>query len=221
MRTPRTIVPGSAQRGLPGGLTVMLSPAPLSTRARVLQRQRVAGGGVATACMQRARHPGAAGAAAECHDRINVVLPSPMPAAQQGTSARPLGLHNVRLDSAATEEQDPSRGKAPHRNPSVMLAEAVRAARRAAAEVVDEGEGGRDPRSAASAHPEDVHSTGARAPEHLGGGSMVVRVKPEREAAGVGPVSTLGTAPEVKLEGGDGMRTGKGRTAGKRRHGCA
>ncbi|GLI65850.1 hypothetical protein VaNZ11_009480, partial [Volvox africanus] len=39
MRTPRTGLPGSAQRmTLPGGISVMLSPAPLSTRAKMQQR---------------------------------------------------------------------------------------------------------------------------------------------------------------------------------------
>ncbi|GLC77673.1 hypothetical protein PLESTF_001971200 [Pleodorina starrii] len=235
MRTPLTGLLGTAQRGLPGGLNIMLSPAPLSARARAGQQHRVPGAGagappLSAAGLARARATtgAAAGSVDPEQPRVTVILPSPMPNAQKNPAARPpLGPHNQSGDPAAAAQPHP--GKPPlHRTPPAALAAAVRAARdAAAAAVADENDKATDVApmdvdGAAGAREDVVRSGGEPSKGHDDGGKVKREPKAKQEPAGpaaaVGPVVAMEwQVPEVKQEVGGAARGGKGRSS-KRRH---
>ncbi|KAG2488406.1 hypothetical protein HYH03_013090 [Edaphochlamys debaryana] len=156
MRTPRTGLLGSAQRGLGGlgGGAPLPSPAPLSARARaqgrhILQQHQAATGAggpthmaspalAAALARTGAAATSAAGGAGGDEDPITVVIPNPIEAEGQGQQQKqrrgrpPLGPHNAA--AGAGEAGGAAGEKLPHRTPPAELAAAVRAARRAAAE---------------------------------------------------------------------------------------
>lgn len=147
LRTPRTEFVGTAQRGVQGGTLVMLSPAPLSIRARTAQQHREAPGAATaspapiadTGTLRRKLVSGVLGAVAEDEKRVTVVLPSPMPSAQHNPRIRPLGPHNASAGAGLATAQEHALVKQECRTPRAKLAAAVLAARQAAASALTNG----------------------------------------------------------------------------------
>ncbi|GIL80353.1 hypothetical protein Vretifemale_9598 [Volvox reticuliferus] len=154
MRTPPTGMPGTAQRViLPGGMNVMLSPAPLSIRAK--KQQRTPGAATALQVPRAAigadrgisQVAGSFAANSDPAERITVVLPSPLPSAQQVQAHRPpLGSHNLSASAGSSAAAVHPPGEKPslptQRTPPAMLAAAVQAARQAAAAAFSNDENG-------------------------------------------------------------------------------
>ncbi|GIL49185.1 hypothetical protein Vafri_5652 [Volvox africanus] len=228
MRTPRTGLPGTAQRmTLPGGISVMLSPAPLSTRAKMQQRIHGATKApqvpLAAVCVVRGISQVDGPLAANDHaGRITVILPSPVPSAQRP----PLGPHNLSAGAGSSAEAAQPPSEKPllttQRTPPVMLAAAVQAARQAAAAALTKDENGENSGGSPGDDRMDVDTKlevvrgkiarGAAGKEHSEGGKgLRVSVKVEKdikaEAVGaVGPAKKKGDATQRSVKSRSGKR---------------